>query len=58
MSAPSDLDHMIETLRRCEVLKESEVKLLCNKAMEILCEESNVQVWLVLFFWTVCGETI
>tara|TARA_B100000768_G_C11194560_1_gene338868 strand:+ start:402 stop:542 length:141 start_codon:yes stop_codon:yes gene_type:complete len=35
MSAPSDLDHMIETLRRCEVLKESEVKLLCNKAMEI-----------------------
>ena len=39
----SDLDRMIETLRRCEVLKESEVKLLCSKAMEILVEESNVQ---------------
>jgi len=39
----SDLDRMIETLRRCEVLKESEVKLLCSKALEILVEESNVQ---------------
>ena len=39
----SDLDAMIETLRRCEILKESEVKLLCGKAMEILVEESNVQ---------------
>ena len=39
----SDLDRMIETLRRCEVLQESEVKLLCSKAMEILVEESNVQ---------------
>jgi hypothetical protein len=39
----SDLDRMIATLRRCEVLKESEVKVLCQKAMEILVEESNVQ---------------
>mmetsp|Transcript_32315 Transcript_32315/g.79793 ORF Transcript_32315/g.79793 Transcript_32315/m.79793 type:complete len:306 (-) Transcript_32315:137-1054(-) len=39
----SELDKMIETLRRCEVLKESEVKLLCQKAMEVLVEESNVQ---------------
>ena len=39
----SDLDRMIETLRRCEVLKESEVRDLCQKAMEILVEESNVQ---------------
>jgi serine/threonine-protein phosphatase 4 catalytic subunit len=39
----SDLDNMIATLRRCEVLKESEVKILCSKAMEILVEESNVQ---------------
>ena len=39
----SDLDVMIATLRRCEVLKESEVKLLCSLAMEILVEESNVQ---------------
>lgn len=39
----SDLDRQIEQLRRCEVIKESEVKSLCAKAREILCEESNVQ---------------
>lgn len=33
----------IEQLRRCEVIKESEVKALCAKAREILVEESNVQ---------------
>ena len=37
------LDDQIERLRRCETIKESEVKLLCQKAMEILMEESNVQ---------------
>jgi len=39
----SDLDRQIEQLKRCEPLKESEVKALCLKAMEILVEESNVQ---------------
>lgn len=39
----SDLDRQIEQLKRCEPLKESEVKNLCLKAMEILVEESNVQ---------------
>ena len=39
----SDLDKQIEQLKRCEALKESEVKALCLKAMEILVEESNVQ---------------
>ena len=39
----SDLDRQIEQLRRCEALPESEVKVLCQKAMEILVEESNVQ---------------
>ncbi|XP_010270109.1 PREDICTED: serine/threonine-protein phosphatase PP-X isozyme 2-like isoform X2 [Nelumbo nucifera] len=39
----SDLDRQIEQLRKCEPLKESEVKALCLKAMEILVEESNVQ---------------
>lgn len=39
----SDLDRWIEQLRRCEPLKESEVKVLCNKALEIFVEESNVQ---------------
>lgn len=33
----------IEQLRRCEIIKESEVKALCAKAREILIEESNVQ---------------
>lgn len=39
----TDLDRQIEQLKRCEPLKESEVKALCLKAMEILVEESNVQ---------------
>ncbi|XP_076346047.1 serine/threonine-protein phosphatase 4 catalytic subunit B-like isoform X3 [Tachypleus tridentatus] len=39
----SDLDRQIEQLRRCETIKESEVKALCTKAREILVEESNVQ---------------
>ena len=39
----SDLDRQIELLRRCEIIKESEVKELCKKAREILLEESNVQ---------------
>jgi serine/threonine-protein phosphatase 4 catalytic subunit len=38
-----DLDIWIETLKRCECLKEEEVKYLCEKATEILVEESNVQ---------------
>lgn len=33
----------IEQLRKCEIIKESEVKALCAKAREILIEESNVQ---------------
>lgn len=43
MSATSDLDRQIEQLRKCELIKESEVKSLCVKAREILVEESNVQ---------------
>jgi len=38
-----DLDRWIEQLQNCEPLRESEVKLLCQKALEILVEESNVQ---------------
>ena len=30
-------------MKKCETLKESEVKLLCEKALEILVEEGNVQ---------------
>ncbi len=43
MSSNSDLDEQIERLKRCEYLKESEVKALCDKAREILIDESNVQ---------------
>lgn len=43
MATTSDLDRQIEMLRRCEYIKESEVKALCSKAREILVEESNVQ---------------
>ncbi len=39
----SDLDRQIEQLRLCEPIKESDVKTLCQKAREILVEESNVQ---------------
>lgn len=36
-------DRQIEQLRNCILIKESEVRELCNKAKEILVEESNVQ---------------
>ena len=39
----NDLDKQIEQLRKCEYLNEGQVKNLCQKAMEILMEESNVQ---------------
>jgi serine/threonine-protein phosphatase 4 catalytic subunit len=39
----SELDQWIEQLKRCQPLKETEVKQLCNKALELLVEESNVQ---------------
>ena len=39
----SDLDRWIEQLKRCEPLAERDVKVLCEKALEVLVEESNVQ---------------
>lgn len=33
----------IEQLKKCDPLKEHEVKQLCQKALEVLVEESNVQ---------------
>ena len=50
----SDLDRQIEHLRRCDRIKESEVKILCDKAREILVEESNVQH--VDAPVTICGD--
>lgn len=43
MGDTSDLDRQIEQLKRCEIIREAEVKALCAKAREILVEESNVQ---------------
>ena len=40
---PSDLDRQIDQLKKCECIKESEVRELCNKAREILMEEANIQ---------------
>ena len=42
------------TNRRCEYLKEHEVKALCQKAREILVDESNVQK--VDAPVTICGD--
>lgn len=50
----SDLDRQIALLRRCELIKEAEVKALCAKAREILVEESNVQR--VDAPVTICGD--
>ncbi|KAJ1986593.1 phosphoprotein phosphatase PP4 catalytic subunit [Dimargaris cristalligena] len=50
----SDLDRQIQLLRNCEIITEAEVKELCNKAREILIEESNVQQ--VDAPVTICGD--
>ncbi len=39
----ADLDAHIQKLLKCEPLAEADVKALCEKAKEILAEESNVQ---------------
>ena len=49
-----NLDEWIERLKRCECLKEDEVKLLCDASIEILIEEANVQR--VDSPVTVCGD--
>lgn len=49
-----NLDKQIETLQRCEFLKEQEVKELCDKAKEMLSSESNVQS--VETPVTICGD--
>ena len=50
----SDLDRQIAQLKRCETISEAEVRALCQKAMEILIEESNVQR--VDAPVTICGD--
>eukprot|EP01117_Protostelium_nocturnum_P001685 TRINITY_DN1206_c1_g3_i1.p1 TRINITY_DN1206_c1_g3~~TRINITY_DN1206_c1_g3_i1.p1 ORF type:complete len:317 (-),score=93.40 TRINITY_DN1206_c1_g3_i1:107-1057(-) len=53
-SSQSDVDAWIAQLMECKPLSEAEVKLLCDKAKEILVEESNVQE--VKCPVTVCGD--
>ena len=52
--AYADLNAQIEQLKRCEYIKEAEVKALCNKVKEILMEESNVQI--IESPVTICGD--
>merc|ERR1719146_225643 len=54
MERQTDLDRHIEQLRRCEHIKEAEVKCLCTRAREILVEECNVQR--VDAPVTICGD--
>ena len=49
-----ELDNYIESLMECKQLTENQVKLLCEKAKEILSRESNVQE--VKCPVTVCGD--
>lgn len=39
----SNLDKQIATLKKCELLSESQVKSLCDKALELFVEEANVE---------------
>ena len=50
----SDLDRQIAQLKRCEFIKESEVRDLCNAAKDILIEESNIQN--IYSPITLCGD--
>ncbi|KAJ3118280.1 Serine/threonine-protein phosphatase 4 catalytic subunit [Phlyctochytrium bullatum] len=50
----TDLDRQIEQLKRCEIITEAEVRDLCEKARELLIEESNVQR--VDAPVTICGD--
>ncbi|CAD7700314.1 unnamed protein product [Ostreobium quekettii] len=54
MAGLSDLDRWIEQLKRCEPLQESEVKVLCQHAQDLLVEEGNVQR--VDSPVTICGD--
>lgn len=48
------IDRQIEQLKRCEFIKESEVRDLCNLAKDILIEESNIQT--IYTPITICGD--
>lgn len=50
------LDGWIESLMNCKQLAENDVQRLCDRAREVLQEESNVQpvVWFIV--WTVSSS--
>ncbi|KAF7804178.1 serine/threonine-protein phosphatase PP2A catalytic subunit isoform X1 [Senna tora] len=50
----NDLDEQISQLMQCKPLSEQQVKVLCEKAKEILMDESNVQP--VKSPVTICGD--
>ncbi|KAK4749896.1 hypothetical protein SAY87_027345 [Trapa incisa] len=52
--ASTDLDEQISQLMQCKPLSEPQVRALCEKAKEILMEESNVQP--VKSPVTICGD--
>ena len=49
-----DIDAIIETLKEFKTITESEVKFICDKAMEIFINETNTQP--VRAPVTVCGD--
>ncbi|KAK3011075.1 hypothetical protein RJ639_012153 [Escallonia herrerae] len=53
-SANGNLDEQISQLMQCKPLSDQEVRVLCEKAKEILMEESNVQP--VKSPVTICGD--
>ncbi|WOL08059.1 serine/threonine-protein phosphatase PP2A-2 catalytic subunit [Canna indica] len=53
-SSHGNLDEQIEQLMQCRPLSEQEVRFLCEKAKEVLMEESNVQP--VKSPVTICGD--
>ena len=58
----SDIDQWIETLKNGENLKETDVKILCNKAQDILNNEDNVirveapVTVKIIFVNQICGD--
>eukprot|EP00055_Hartaetosiga_balthica_P018654 m.135032 g.135032 ORF g.135032 m.135032 type:complete len:307 (-) comp9816_c0_seq1:387-1307(-) len=54
MADHSDLDRQIATLKSGQILAEDEIRVLCEKAREVLAEEGNVKE--VACPVTVCGD--
>lgn len=50
----NELDSWIAQLKECKQLQENDVKILCDRATEILSQESNIQQ--VQCPVTICGD--